>query len=47
MWTESGMLFNNLLWFGFLIINLSLTVVIFRYFGKFGLYAVVVCDHYL
>ena len=42
MWTESGMLFNNLLWFGFLLINLSLTVVIFRYFGKFGLYAVVV-----
>jgi len=41
---ESGMLFNNLLWVGFLIIDLSLAVLVFRFFGKFGLYALIVAS---
>lgn len=36
--------FNNLLWIGFLIIDLSLAVLIFRFFGKFGLYTLIVAS---
>jgi len=39
---DTGMLSNNLLWFGFIIIALSLVVLFFRFFGKFGLYAIIV-----
>ena len=41
---ESGMLFNNLLWVGFIIVDLSLAVLIYRFFGKFGLYALIVAS---
>jgi len=39
---EFGMLFNNLLWIGFVLITLGITIVVYRFFGKFGLYAVIV-----
>jgi len=38
------MLFNNLLWVGFIIVDLSLAVLIYRFFGKFGLYALIVAS---
>jgi len=42
--TESGMLFNNLLWFGFILADLCLATLIYRFFGKFGLYAIIVAS---
>jgi len=41
---ESEILFNNLLWIGFIFIDLSLIILIYRYFGKFGLYAIIVAS---
>jgi len=41
---ESEMLFNSLLWFGFIIADLGLAVVIYRYFGKSGLYILIVAS---
>ena len=38
------MLFNNLLWVGFILINLSLAILLYRFFGKFGLYALIVAS---
>ena len=34
--------FNNLLWIGFTLVVLSLTTLVYRFFGKFGLYAIIV-----
>ena len=39
---ESGMLFNNLLWIGFILLNLGLVTLVYRFFGKNGLYAIIV-----
>jgi len=39
---EFGMLFNNLLWVGSVIITLSLITLVYRFFGKSGLYAIIV-----
>jgi uncharacterized PurR-regulated membrane protein YhhQ (DUF165 family) len=41
---QPGMLFNNLLWIGFILIDLSLAVLGYRCFGKFGLYAIIVAS---
>jgi uncharacterized integral membrane protein (TIGR00697 family) len=41
---ESDLLFNNLLWIAFIFIDLGLIVLVYRYFGKFGLYAVIVAS---
>ena len=41
---ESITLFNSLLWVGFILADLSLAVVIYRFFGKFGLYAIIVAS---
>lgn len=38
------MLFNNLLWGGFILIDLSLAILLYRFFGKFGLYAIIVAS---
>lgn len=38
------MLFNNLLWIAFILVDLSLAVLIYRFFGKFGLYALIVAS---
>ncbi|MFC2019365.1 queuosine precursor transporter [Chloroflexota bacterium] len=38
------MLFNSLLWFGFIIVDLGLAVLIYRYFGKVGLYILIVAS---
>jgi uncharacterized integral membrane protein (TIGR00697 family) len=37
-------LYNSALWFGFLILNLIVVVVVYRYFGKAGLYMVIVAS---
>ena len=36
--------FNNLLWFGFILVDLSLATLVYRFFGKFGLYAIIVAS---
>jgi uncharacterized integral membrane protein (TIGR00697 family) len=41
---ESDALFNHLLWFGFLIADLALATLIYRLFGKFGLYAIIIAS---
>lgn len=41
---ESEILFNNLLWIAFIILDLSFAIVIYRFFGKFGLYVVIVAS---
>ncbi len=41
---ESAVMFNNLLWAGFILVNLGLVVVVYRIFGKFGLYAFIVAS---
>ena len=41
---ETGILFNNLLWIGFVLITLSLTILVYRFFGKSGLYAIIVAS---
>jgi len=38
------MLFNNLLWIVFIILDLSFAIVIYRFFGKFGLYVIIVAS---
>ena len=38
------MLFNNLLWIGFILIDLSLAILIYRFFGKSGLYALIIAS---
>ena len=39
---QFGMLFNNLLWVGSVLITLSLITLVYRFFGKSGLYAIIV-----
>lgn len=41
---DTGVLFNNLLWIGFVLIDLSLAVVVYRFFGKSGLYVIIVAS---
>ncbi len=41
---ESDLLFNNLLWVVFIVLDLSFAIVIYRIFGKFGLYAIIVAS---
>jgi len=41
---EFGMPFNNLLWVGFILIDLSLAVLLYRFAGKFGLYTLIVAS---
>jgi queuosine precursor transporter len=41
---ESEILFNNLLWVTFIILDLSFAIVIYRFFGKFGLYILIVAS---
>jgi len=41
---QPGMLFNNLLWIAFILVDLSLAVLVYRFFGKFGLYAIIVAS---
>jgi len=41
---ELGMPFNNLLWVGFILIDLSLAVLLYRFAGKFGLYTLIVAS---
>ena len=41
---ESVTLFNSLLWVGFILADLSLAILIYRFFGKFGLYAIIVAS---
>jgi len=36
------MALNNLLWIGFILVDLSLAVVLYRFFGKYGLYTIIV-----
>lgn len=36
--------FNNLLWFGFILVDLILATLVYRFFGKFGLYAIIVAS---
>ena len=38
------MLFNNLLWVGFILVDLSLATLVYRFFGKLGLYAIIVAS---
>ena len=41
---ETGMLFNSLLWVGFILLDLSLVILIYRFFGKTGLYVIIVAS---
>ena len=41
---RSRTVFNSLLWIGFAVLDLSVTLAVFRYFGKVGLYALIVFD---
>ena len=41
---ESGALFNSLLWVGFILLDLSLVILIYRFFGKTGLYVIIVAS---
>lgn len=41
---ELPITFNNLLWVGFILLNLGLVTVIYRFFGKNGLYVVIVAS---
>jgi uncharacterized PurR-regulated membrane protein YhhQ (DUF165 family) len=38
------MLFNNLLWIASILVDLSLAVLVYRFFGKSGLYAIIVAS---
>ena len=40
----SEILFNNLLWIAFIVLDLSFAIVIYRFFGKFGLYVIIVAS---
>lgn len=39
---DSAVLSNSLLWTGFVLVHLGLTILVFRFFGKYGLYAIIV-----
>ncbi|MDD5590932.1 MAG: queuosine precursor transporter [Dehalococcoidales bacterium] len=39
---DSANLFNSLLWIGFVFANLGIIVLVFRFFGRQGLYAIIV-----
>ena len=41
---ESATTFNSLLWVGFILLDLGLVTLIYRYFGKTGLYVVIVAS---
>ena len=41
---EPGTLFNSLLWLGFIFLDLGLVTLIYRFFGKTGLYVVIVAS---
>ena len=41
---ESAMSFNSLLWVGFILLDLGLVTLIYRFFGKTGLYVVIVAS---
>jgi len=41
---ESIMSFNSLLWIGFILLDLGLVTLIYRFFGKTGLYVVIVAS---
>ena len=41
---EPTTLFNSLLWVGFILLNLGLVTLIYRFFGKTGLYVVIVAS---
>jgi uncharacterized integral membrane protein (TIGR00697 family) len=41
---ESEVFFNSLLWIGFILIDLSLVALIYRFFGKNGLYIIIVAS---
>ncbi len=41
---EPVTLFNSLLWVGFILLNLGLVTLIYRFFGKTGLYVVIVAS---
>ncbi len=41
---ESDVLFNSLLWVGFALLDLGLVTLIYRFFGKTGLYIVIVAS---
>ena len=41
---EPGALFNSLLWVGFIFLDLGLVILIYRFFGKTGLYVVIVAS---
>ena len=41
---ESVMPFNSLLWIGFILLDLGLVILIYRFFGKTGLYVVIVAS---
>ena len=41
---ESAITFNNLLWVGFILLDLGLVTLIYRFFGKTGLYVVIVAS---
>jgi len=42
--TEPSTLFNSLLWLGFIPIDMALVILVFRFFGKNGLYAIIVAS---
>ncbi len=41
---ESAITFNSLLWVGFILLDLGLVILIYRFFGKTGLYVVIVAS---
>lgn len=41
---EAEVLFNNLLWLGFILVDLSFATLVYRFFGKFGLYTIIVAS---
>ncbi len=41
---EPSTLFNSLLWLGFIPIDMALVILVFRFFGKNGLYAIIVAS---
>ena len=42
--TGSEVMFNDLLWIGFILLDLGLVTLIYRFFGRNGLYAVIVAS---
>jgi len=44
MGMESAALFNSLLWIGFILLDLGLVTLVYRFFGKNGLYAIIVAS---